>query len=928
MEINPKSKSGLTNQVASDQANELTFKRGGLLTLGLIFPDSTTTCSIDGRIVPNGISVPWKAWGTYPQWSTASFTLYDVDQDHTYYVGAQSDSYIGGAGGNWGYITYSWFPGGIDIAYGINLVPDSSEAMPPDSYLNYEYGPGNPYDPSQAKSVTLPFDMSYRLIISQVKPSANDELVLLSAEHRSVLRNLCLHEGDTLILGPYEQGTELKFGIVSGAGVLVKGDTLYPQVWDYGGGNWRMNVEDWTDLDFGDAVVLIEPNEKNPDHLELWSESETVYYGDTVDVEITPTDIDSTFAPLGDDANYEFSVELINGTDQYGELLYGGDNGTFFEHIPSIGGVGVGVRFAANQREPDSTVDLWFHLTATYIGGGGGATKIVGPGGSHGKAISRSVRERKVLAIHKPIRGTGSITDASKTLPAPTQARVNNIAALAKAKQTNLNDGASQSISSKFIRSNSVLENTEMNSTKSLGGASIESIPFVNSMENDWEWGTHEPGPILLGQTIYFQAVADPINEKRLFFNRLKQTSEKHDPELQGVQFTVELVQGDILGVYYEKKDEEGTDLRSDILRVIGRYWKEVKSDKDKYIVRIKATSPGRSGEIQVQVNRPDMLGDPNLTDDARKSQVTDVSGNTLKLDDLIILYAGQTGIPPQIIKGQIEHETQFQPSWRYEPFTDLNVQKDRSIGGTRDRYLAASLPFNIVSGQTITGLPSSHTNVHPTPYNTTPQGIGDFLVAYWSSRYVKKGNGSDPDTIIASPELTQRWSELYDSFQEWDNIEDVPDDQLRKAVHVRLKAEVLDGTADKDYTLTAQTRKMTSYGFIQMMYIKAVDSWFKETGSLYAAEGSSYVDKTDGSLYPEKLNEQNFLFPRYVDLTLQHLRASLPGSLIPQANWQDGFEKAWTKALKKYNPGESNYGKAVMGSSNNYLPSNSKGAL
>ncbi len=109
---------------------------------------------------------------------------------------------------------------------------------------------------------------------------------------------------------------------------------------------------------------------KKPPHLELWSNPSTICYGDTVNVAIVPVGIDSLFAPLGPDQDHEFSIAFTGKTSHYGQLLYNGQSGTSFNHIPSVGGQGVGVQFAANGREPDSTVSLTFELKEKYIGKG------------------------------------------------------------------------------------------------------------------------------------------------------------------------------------------------------------------------------------------------------------------------------------------------------------------------------------------------------------------------------------------------------------------------------------------------------------------------------------------------------------------------------------------------------------------------------
>jgi hypothetical protein len=918
LEINPKSKDRQSGQISSDVANTITFRRGGTLKLGLIFPDHTTDCTINGRSVPNDISSQWITWGTFHQWSSASFTLVDPSAPISYVSNPLSSMLIGV--GNWEYITFAFSdaPDDVAVAYGLELEPDSSEAMPADWYLNYEYGPGNPYDPSLAPSITIPFETSYRLIIQSVKPSANDELVLLSPERRSLMRNVAAHEGDTLVLGPYEEGTELKLGLVSGAGTLVKGDTLYPQFLEYGGPYWRMNFEDWTDLDFDDVKVIVEPKEEDPDHLELWSDNETVYYGDTVDVEITPTDIDSAFAPLGSDSDYEFSVELINGTDQYGELLYQGQNGTYFEHIPSIGGAGVGVEFAANQLEPDSTVDLWFHLTATYIGGGGGATKIVGTGNSHGKGITRSMRERKMIAIHKPIKSSTGVAKSIKSLPSPTQAKMYNIAAPANAKEDRVNESNTQSTISKAAKTNAVIANTVTSSTKPVGGPSLESIPFTQFMENVWGWGVGEPESILLGQTIYLQAVAYPARPTTIFFVPLSNPSERLNPQLAGVRFTVESESGDKLGIYYDEKlDEDGNSLRSDMLRITGRFWKQIVSKNDKYVVEIAATASGRSGKIQFEVKKPARLFDEDVFD-YPYDHTRNIRNEPLDIDSLCIWYGGRIGIPPQVIKGQMFQESdktgnQFNPSYRYEPWADYGFASKKLNPSHWKDY--RKQPFWVTGElQKPMGLgkdvPMDHRNVRPLYYTTDAMTIANYVIKYWPE-YWKSAKSE----MVEAKDLTQMWRAKFRTYFVQSLL--FPISPPYALPQQRATSDLQQCIKDK-YSDLAQTRKSASYGLIQLMYTTA-----------FQPLGFNIGKPIDGSSSPEELNDEVIEMPFYQVFTEKNLTLQLNEEHAPNLNWNwpGGWENTWKNSFGPYNRSDK-YATDVFNNAKYFYPQPQQGDL
>jgi len=129
-----------------------------------------------------------------------------------------------------------------------------------------------------------------------------------------------------------------------------------------------VEVQVWVDDDYDRPIATITIKKKR--HIELWSVSDTVYYGDTIDVDIVPCNRDSLFSSLGADQDYRFSVALTGETSKYGKLLYHGASDTLFESVPSVNGKGVDVKFAANGIEPDGTVELTFYLKAIRIGSG------------------------------------------------------------------------------------------------------------------------------------------------------------------------------------------------------------------------------------------------------------------------------------------------------------------------------------------------------------------------------------------------------------------------------------------------------------------------------------------------------------------------------------------------------------------------------
>ena len=423
---------------------------------------------------------------------------------------------------------------------------------------------------------------------------------------------------------------------------------------------------------------------------------------------------------------------------------------------------------------------------------------------------------------------------------------------------------------------------------------------------------------ILLGETKYFRTRNHPTQTDKLII----EVSE--EPELDGaiaedvwgdnpVAIATGDGQGRRMGAYWEKEKpilgHTNTTLPRGLIRLIGRYW----HPDSVYKVILTAYHAGRTGRAQIEIKKPARLGDSHAA-------VTDVFGTTnTNLDSIVIRFAGDYGIPPQIIKGQIQKESsQFTPAWRYEPFKDKGLQENRV---TTTRYFDESLPF--VADETTMGsgdLPSGHTNEDPHPYVSAPTKISTFVVQYWQ-RYVQHHTGDESDIIVGSSSLTGHWDELYRNIQK-DKRKKLTDAQTRQQAHDKLKAEIQDQTSaiGRPFDVIAQTRKVTSYGLTQMMYTTAADNVFdNDHRACESPSAIRYVDQNDEHTFPEKLNEQVFLMPRYCDFLWKKLNHRF-STCIPDGNWTTGFEAKWENALVRYN-GASDYGAAVLANAQNFLP-------
>jgi hypothetical protein len=384
--------------------------------------------------------------------------------------------------------------------------------------------------------------------------------------------------------------------------------------------------------------------------------------------------------------------------------------------------------------------------------------------------------------------------------------------------------------------------------------------------------------------------------------------------------------QGQRLGVYWEQEkpipNGSGT-LPVGMVRLVGRYW----HPDSIYSVNLIATkrvwwkgSQGTIGDrVSIEVKKPEKLGDSHRT------MVSVFGGDPFNLDEFIVKYAGEHGIPPQMIKGHVEKETQFKNAFRYEPFEDVSIQnsaKRKTDFMTKED--GTPLPFVVTESGMGGDFPTGHANVSPTYYESTPQKIGQFMEDHLE-RYVN----TSKQTVIGKKEYTAELTkELRRFYKEVVKLGLEGKDAVNFAIEVVKNCfhwKEYGGDYDNMY---AQTRISTSYGLTQMLYATAVSSNFKETGSRYAAPNSLFMERSKDTLPPEKLNEHEFLFPRYADLMLQRLRESLgKPQTTPEYEWSGGFEETWIESFQKHNPGDTDkdgtplYGRDVLSRSQGYLP-------
>lgn len=271
--------------------------------------------------------------------------------------------------------------------------------------------------------------------------------------------------------------------------------------------------------------------------------------------------------------------------------------------------------------------------------------------------------------------------------------------------------------------------------------------------------------------------------------------------------------------------------------------------------------------------------------------------------DQAVIKFADMRGIPPQIIKGQIEQESGFRKFYRYEPLSVdyLLFRSGNRYGDPRKRvpYKDYILPTN----------------------DEAQLAVGSMLDRYRSTVLAPRLEhfaipvDSGYDIVTA-----ERIYNEFDSFWNWSRIFDPPEKNVF-AVYL-----FNDLNSDPENTsrlgFTAQTAIAASYGYLHILYSTAVDTM----------KWKGVIDGREDKLNPSYLfdNEENWengggslvvgtkhlssLFEIHTEID-----ASEPVVKVP-----DELNLGFSAALVRYNnplAEKSEYADECMKFSNEYLP-------
>ena len=145
---------------------------------------------------------------------------------------------------------------------------------------------------------------------------------------------------------------------------------------------------------------------------------------------------------------------------------------------------------------------------------------------------------------------------------------------------------------------------------------------------------------------------------------------------------------------------------------------------------------------------------------------------------------------------------------------------------------------------------PSGHTNVQPYDYQRPNPTTISAYVGNRADQYIRRAENGDI-SFIRNTYLTNYWRRWFIYFR--DSVVGFSREQQKEAALIRTRGDLIDGTANASYNISAQTRIVASYGFLQITDYTATDLTL-----------NGYT-KTAVDKLPENLNDQSVLMLAYV---------------------------------------------------------------
>lgn len=339
-------------------------------------------------------------------------------------------------------------------------------------------------------------------------------------------------------------------------------------------------------------------------------------------------------------------------------------------------------------------------------------------------------------------------------------------------------------------------------------------------------------------------------------------------------------------------------DLPNGLVRLIGRYWELEKE----YKVKLKATSDNQNGELEIMVIKPDKLGD-------NYGKAKDVFDQIIDMDLVIITNAGKYGIPPQLIKAQIDVEAAkknfggnigmgYAPSYRYEPYTAQFWKL---------KECCSNYFFNDSTSNNFSDIPN-HSHVLFKDYYREFKTVWEIIKE--ESQLVDISNSNNYGTRTSAGKMdfgmyTSIQKDYNSIYSKYDNTPSLTSSEKADSARINFinyfKKKWKDEGAQN---IIAQTRVASSYGLLQMMYSTAIGKEVK-----YSKEK-----------LPEEINEQDF----FIDfIEYQKKKISEKNSLNNDSNfnWKEGFELTIRNSVFKVWNSAPTYPETILKRVNRFLP-------
>jgi hypothetical protein len=297
------------------------------------------------------------------------------------------------------------------------------------------------------------------------------------------------------------------------------------------------------------------------------------------------------------------------------------------------------------------------------------------------------------------------------------------------------------------------------------------------------------------------------------------------------------------------------------------------------------------------------------------------------------------TGIPPQMIKGQIDQETigRFDPkTWRYEPLTI-----DLALLSTRSRDLRKQAPYksfllptigdSVDPGNCGAGYDyATHVDsrILDTSCRGLPQGtafstqvMNDIANSYYKiSIPVRDATGNV--VFDGSGQLMTRHLRANDQFVSIADVIDYSNDKLNwyDATNSPQSVNNIDGGV---INFSAQFSLASSYGYLQVLYTTAID--MSNGGGQWS--GTTACGTTSSPMDPDNLFDTTCshnsgggslnIGTRITERNFSGKWGSSP-SVPDEATMETTF---FSRAYQKYNPGLAGYGADVINKARKYEP-------